>query len=140
MRADAGGLRAGAPRTVVFRQTLDLGTVTKLAVAGNGANEAMLGLKGVGPRTFVSLLHLSGRVKRSLDATRLRELANAIERFVPDAAEGKAETVMALIAQAAFEQSGGAPADSPLAPIADGSLARTSGSAGIAVSIFTLLK
>lgn len=140
VRLDPTAGRIETVRVLFLRQSLDLASVTRLAVAGNGANEAMLGLKGSGPRTFVSLLHLSDGIKRSLDAERLRALVGAVEQFVPEGAAGRGESIEALRAQAAFVEAGGAAAESPLAGMADGSLARAAGAAGAAASIFTLIR
>lgn len=115
---DPSAGRLVTTRLLVLRQTLDLTSVTTVAVIDNKAGEAMLSLKGPGPRTFVSLLHLTATVKRSLGAPRLTALADALDRFVPAGATGRGETTARLRAQAAHVTAGGAPSDSPLAEIA----------------------
>jgi hypothetical protein len=104
-------------RLLVLRQTLDLASVTGIDVVDNKAGEAMLSLKGSGARTFVSLLHLTATVQRSLDAPTLKALADGVERFVAPGVAGRDAVTAQLRAQAAHVADGGAPSDSPLASV-----------------------
>lgn len=105
-------------RLLVLRQTLDLASVTEARLMDNRAGEAMLRLRGSGRfRSYVSLLHHTATVKRSLDGPSLTGLADALDRFVPTNATGRNDVIARLRSQARHVAAGGGPSDSPPAAL-----------------------